>query len=118
MARGLSQDTASFAFDGSNEIAATEQVAKLSETEMKETKGELLGRAVVGGGLGAIGYTGYTLASGNDFSSSSLGSWSTFGAGMPLAGPAYVSVRSVAQGIGRHAKAAFGWGYITGSIWD
>jgi hypothetical protein len=62
MAGGLAQDTASFAFDGSNDIAATEQVAKLSETEMKETKGRAIitgtGALLTAAGSGAVGGVG------------------------------------------------------------
>lgn len=40
LAGSLSEDTATFAFDDTQKIAATEDVASLSETEMKETEGQ------------------------------------------------------------------------------
>jgi hypothetical protein len=60
-AGSLDTQTADFAFDGTKEIAAKENVAKLSESEMKATKGEYLGRAAGGfvGGVASFGASVY-----------------------------------------------------------
>jgi hypothetical protein len=90
-------------------------VAKLSETEMKETKGDGgLDGAAIGGLSGALGYTGYTLGSGKDFTWSGLGEWTTFGA---LAGSgvgSYSTIGRAAVDAYRYGARSFGAGYITG----
>jgi len=122
MAGGLSQDTASFAFDSSNEIAATEQVAKLSEKEMKETKGEYGLYGAVGGGIvGGASYTAGTFATDNvswnvnDFTRSTLGGAAagTFG-GLGATGTAGTAARSTA----RETLRFGGSSSVAGGLWD
>jgi hypothetical protein len=120
MTGGLSQDTASFAFDGSNEIAATEQVAKLSDNEMANTEGEFIGGgALIAASIGAIGGVaayGASVAV-NDNRSWNTGSAVAAGVGGAAAGGAYGAVAGAsAIGTAYGATTAVGGAAIESEI--
>lgn len=121
MAAGLSQETANFAFDDSDNIAATEQVAKLSDKEMKETKGQYgVYGALAGGAVGALGYTGAALGSENvDFNPSgfavSTGAGALAGA---TGGFSASTIGQAARTAGVEGSRIFGGGLAAGHAYD